>query len=284
MVECTVFGGLVLDRYLEIETFPDRGQDQLIQNEFAMAGGCAINMASTFNNLGGRAHVVSYLGNDDVGRDILSYMKRHDFSLAHVDTVDEESGYCIILLEQDGERTFLTKKGAEGLFRREILKGNEQVIRHALVTGYYLMSDEAHDIVACLEDIADNGGMTLFDPGPLGAEIDADILRRTMAVSDVVCVNESEEPLISGLIRQNHILVVKRGAEGGYIYHRGHTVSYAATDTEVVDTTGAGDSFDAAFFYGLVTGLDIEEAAELGARCAGIVIGIKGPHGFWRAP
>ena len=281
MVECTVLGGLVLDRYLEIETFPERGGDQLILNEFAMAGGCAINMASTFNNLGGCAHVVSYLGDDEVGEDIRDYMEHHGFSTAHVDVAEEPSGYCIILLEQDGERTFLTMKGAEGLYDPSLLQDREMHMRHALVTGYYLLSEQAGDVVDSLETIADNDGLILFDPGPLGSEIEGDIFRRMVDLSDIISVNESEEALVADLIRPDQILAVKKGAKGGSIFYRDQIICYEAVEVPVVDTTGAGDSFDAGFFYGLLAGMDIRAAADLGARCAAFVVGIKGPHGFW---
>lgn len=281
MIECTVFGGLVSDRYLEIEALPARGQDMLIQNEFAVAGGCAINMASTFNNLGGQAHIVSHIGTDDTGKHMRSYLERNGFSMRCIGEQDGETGYCLILLEPDGERTFLTKRGVESTFSEALIqKAND--IRHALITGYYLLSDEAGSIVSYLERIAENDGLILFDPGPLVGDIDAGLLRRAVALSDIVAVNEAELPFVCGLTGENHIVVVKRGIEGGSVSHAGRTFHYNAAHVEnVIDTTGAGDSFAAGFLYGCASGKTLPEAAELGAACAGIVVGIKGPHGHW---
>ena len=69
-MDCIIFGGLVVDKYFDIEGYPDRGQDGFITSEAAYVGGCAINIAATINNLGGRAHVVSYIGNDRTGEQI----------------------------------------------------------------------------------------------------------------------------------------------------------------------------------------------------------------------
>ena len=63
-MDCIIFGGLVVDKYFDIESYPDRGQDGFITGEAAFVGGCAINIAATINNLGGRAHVVSDVGSE----------------------------------------------------------------------------------------------------------------------------------------------------------------------------------------------------------------------------
>ena len=100
MVECTIFGGVLLDRYLEMEAYPERSQDGLITNEFSMAGGCSINMAATFNNLGGSAHMVSYIGLDPTGREIMDYLNLHGFSGKYIKQVEGDTGYSIVILEK----------------------------------------------------------------------------------------------------------------------------------------------------------------------------------------
>ena len=82
-MDCIVLGGLVADRYFDIESFPERGQDGLITSETAYVGGCAINIAATINNLGGNAHIVSYVGNDKTGEQIMNYIRKNKTDRRH---------------------------------------------------------------------------------------------------------------------------------------------------------------------------------------------------------
>lgn len=282
MIECTIFGGIILDQYLELKAYPVRGQDEFILGEFSMAGGCSVNMAATFNNLGGTAHMVSCLGPDAAGREILAYLDAHGFSKRYIDCGDEASGYCLVLLEQDGERTFLTKKGVESRFPGELLRGEEGKITYALVTGYYLLSEHAGDIVNCVEKIAEKGGLVLFDPGPLADRIDQKILKRAVSASRIVAMNEAEAKQIGGIEDPSKLIVIKRGAAGGTVTRGQETFGYQAKRVKAVDTTGAGDSFAAGLMFGLAKGMDLRAAVDLGVECAAITVTLKGPHGFWR--
>ncbi len=281
MVECTIFGGIILDKYMEVESFPKKGEDVLIRNDFSIAGGCSVNMAATFHNLGGNAHIVSYLGSDSTGVEIMDYLVAHNFSLRYIRRTDTESGYCVVLLEKDGERTFLTKKGAEDSFQRELLSGEEERIMNTMVTGYYLLSKNAGDVTACLEKIARNGGWILFDPGPLVHMIDPDVLTRVMAISKVVTVNEAEMAAIVSPIDKSKILVIKKGGNGGIVHYGSETFTYMAKDVRVEDTTGAGDSFAAGLMFGLTTGMGVQEALNIAIESAAVTVTFKGPHGFW---
>lgn len=65
-----LLGGIITDRYFEVEHYPDLGQDTLILNSFDKIGGCALNVAVTLNNLGSLPYIVSKLGDDEVGKKI----------------------------------------------------------------------------------------------------------------------------------------------------------------------------------------------------------------------
>ena len=80
-MDSLIFGGVIADRYFYIDKYPQKGGEAIIKGEKSYVGGCAINMASTINNLGGNAHVVSYLGNDKTGNQIASYMKKNGFAM-----------------------------------------------------------------------------------------------------------------------------------------------------------------------------------------------------------
>lgn len=282
MVECTIFGGILLDKYLEMERYPERGQDSLITNEFSMAGGCSINMAATFNNLGGNAHVVSYIGIDSTGREIMDYLNWHGFSGKYVKQTTGNTGYSIVILEKNGERTFLTKKGVESRFDRTLLRDEIPSIKNVMVTGYYLLCDNPRELVRCLSEVRKHCDHFLFDPGPLVGEIDSEALEKVLSMADIVTLNEAEAACTALPKDSSKVIIIKKGKSGGEVLSREEHFSYEAMDVEAVDTTGAGDSFAAGLMFGFISGMDLRSAVSVAVKSAAITVTMKGPHGFWK--
>lgn len=290
-MDCIVLGGLVADRYFDIESFPERGQDGLITSETAYVGGCAINIAATINNLGGNAHIVSYVGNDKTGEQIINYIRKNKFAEDFIKQTEGISGYCLVFKEPDGERTFLTKKGVEGNFDTGLLDNIDNIrAKVGAVTGYYLLNENASLIMDCIEVMRVSGTKFIFDPGPLVGSIDKEILKRMVKASAVITPNEAElavfeqedKNFIENFIKNKGIVVRKQGNRGGMCYTRHGIFNYNSVKTEAVDTTGAGDSFTGALCYSLGSGTDIKSSVELASVCAAKTVEINAPHGFWK--
>ena len=290
-MDCIVLGGLVADRYFDIESFPERGQDGLITSETAYVGGCAINIAATINNLGGNAHIVSYIGNDKTGEQIMNYIRKNKFAEDFIKQTEGISGYCLVFKEPDGERTFLTKKGVEGNFDTGLLDNIDNIrAKVGAVTGYYLLNENASLIMDCIEVMRVSGTKFIFDPGPLVGSIDKEILKRMVKASAVITPNEAElavfeqedKNFIENFIKNKGIVVRKQGNRGGMCYTRHGVFNYNSVKTEAVDTTGAGDSFTGALCYSLGSGTDIKSSVELASVCAAKTVEINAPHGFWK--
>lgn len=290
-MDCIVLGGLVADRYFDIESFPERGQDGLITSETAYVGGCAINIAATINNLGGNAHIVSYVGNDKTGEQIMNYIRKNKFAEDFIKQTEGISGYCLVFKEPDGERTFLTKKGVEGNFDTGLLDNIDNIrAKVGAVTGYYLLNESASLIMDCIEVMRVSGTKFIFDPGPLVGSIDKEILKRMVKASAVITPNEAElavfeqedKNFIENFIKNKGIVVRKQGNRGGMCYTRHGIFNYNSVKTEAVDTTGAGDSFTGALCYSLGSGTDIKSSVELASVCAAKTVEINAPHGFWK--
>src|SRR5262249_12893585 len=65
-------------------------------------------------------------------------------------------------------------------------------------------------------------------------------------------------------------IAVKLGGKGGLARQRGQTIQADALPVDVVDTTGAGDSFDAGFVYGYLHGWDRERTLRLACACGSL--------------
>ena len=107
------------DVYYSVSRWPDRRQDGLSRTKRGGGRLCGQYGGHRGENLGLRAHVVS-CGEDEIGGRMDSYLKEHGLSRRLIRRTGGVSGKCLVFVEPDGERTFLTRKGAEGLFPEEL--------------------------------------------------------------------------------------------------------------------------------------------------------------------
>lgn len=278
-----------MDCYYEVDALPKRGQDAFITGEKMIAGGCAVNMAVTIKNLGGKAHVISGMGSDASSDVLMDYMAKNGLSDKFIERVGGEIGKCLVFLEPDGERTFLTSKGAEGVFTEAMSERIKKEIPAAVgVTGYYLLNEDSERVVETVEYLHSKGTKVLFDPSPLISSIDDAYIGRMLRASDIMTPNTTELEYIkkftslSEYVSRGKTAVVKSGGSGGAVYSPNGSFEYKAALVEnVTDTTGAGDSFAGALLFAMMYDVPFDMAVELAAKCAAKTVQIDGPHGFW---
>lgn len=290
MEKILICGGLIIDKYVLVDEYPERGGDGYITGGFDVVGGCAVNIASTVKNLGAMPYVVSAIGNDFAGDEIMNFMKKEQLSVDCVKRAEGSTGYCLVFLEPDGERTFLTYKGCEAGYSDSLIS-NETTdsCRVVAVTGYYLLDGSSQKLIERLKILKDKGCSVIFDPSPLVDKIDESYLKEILLISDVVTPNESEVKTLAGAetpeqwalscCEKGLSVIIKKGADGGVLYQKGEKIPYDAIGVRTVDTTGAGDSFTGAIAYALANGIPLEKGILLAASTAAVTATIKGPNG-----
>lgn len=281
-----VFGGLLLDHYVAVDHLPERGGDGMIQAERSFVGGCAINMTVTAQNLiqsfgsDVSVHVVSGLGEDETSQKITEYMNEHDLSMEYVERIEGTTGKCYVFVEPDGERTFLTKKGVEVIFSEKMA---EKIVADgclvAGVTGYYLLNKDAAKVVEVLRKLKKQGTIILFDPSPLVHYIDEKVLEGMLEIADVMKPSGEE---LSEEDYAGKVVIKSEGSKGGQVIYPEGSFHYDSVRCQVVDTTGAGDSFSGALLYGLSQKLFLADMIEQAAKASAKTVQVYGPHGFWR--
>ena len=289
-----ILGGIIIDQYVLVDAFPKRGQDTLILESFERVGGCAINVAQTIKNLGGTPLIVSQLGDDQRGREILQYMQTNGFSQDAIRVVDnEETGYCMTIVESSGERTFLTKKGCESAFGFEMINSKWfDKLSSLYLTGYYLLDSVDHQqILSLIQQLKDRAVTVLFDPGPLVDQVQPETLCSVIQLADILTPNTDElqkiqqRLQISGSIYDwwfnngGRWLVEKKGSKGVDLWtkerERDH---FSAYPVKSVDTSGAGDSFAGGLLYGLYQSGDIQQAIKIASACGAFTTTFLSPH------
>lgn len=288
-----LLGGIILDRYFEIEHYPAAGGDALIRNAYERVGGCCINVAVTLQNLGATPLIVSQVGDDDAGKSIERYLDAQGLPKDYIRKVPRSgSGYCLNILESSGERTFFTYRGCEDEFLLEwfpIMAMEE--FAFVYITGYYLLqSQTAAQVIELAAKLRQEGCQVLFDPGALVSEVDRDHLKELLRCVDWLAPNTNELALIAAMLDARDDapawlfeqgvrgLAIKRGRHGVEVFTPAFTFAVKSLPVRCVDSTGAGDSFAGGLIYGLAYGYSLYEAVALGNACGALACTFIGPH------
>ena len=254
---------------------------------------------STAARLGHSTAIISGVGADDFGENIMRRLKKDGVDVSRVIVSDEgRTGIAFVTYFADGERKFLfytdnspfTKAKAP-----ESMQGFEDT-KYMHIMGCSLMSDMnfAREIVKFMNMMKGAGVKVSFDPN-IRPEIMKDkavfdLLQEVFMSSSILMPGVSEIKMFTGkedvdeaikAVFENpslEVLVLKNGSKGSKIYTRkGLEVEQPIYKVVQEDATGAGDSYDAAFICGLAEGKSLAEAAKMGAAAGALNAAAFGP-------
>ncbi|MFZ5823166.1 MAG: carbohydrate kinase family protein [Bacillota bacterium] len=274
------FGDLVLDVVASVESALDRDTDTPGEVRSA-PGGSAANFAVWTARLGSPVRFAGRVGDDLLGRALAADMEREGvacriaFDPVHPTAV-------LVLFSEGSQRHMMVPRGANHhLDAVDIDADDLRTAGWLHVTGYSFFWEAPRRAAARAIDLAREAGLPIsLDPSSAGF-----IRRHGLAVPaglKLLLPNREEALALTGLAdveaaaralaAQAETVAVKLGGEGALLAHEGRLVHVepAPLDGPVVDATGAGDAWGAAFIHGLRTGLAPLDAARaanrLGAR------------------
>lgn len=272
-------------------------------------GGDALNSAVYLARAAGEAvevNFISAMGTDPLSKGMISRWQAEGVKTSHVLTdPHHQPGLYLIQLDEQGERTFLywrNDSAARYLVRHPdypALLAQMAEMDAIYLSGISLAILPPEDRLRLLDDLktlSQQGKTILFDsnyrPALWADENETrDCYQAMYALTDMALVTDDDEARLWGDSDRNATFarlakagvkqaIIKAGAQGcDYRDLRtdAPVINIATTPvTQVVDTTSAGDAFNAGFLAGWLTGADIERAARMGHRLAGVVIQHKG--------
>lgn len=286
----TIIGAAIVDvlaRPVTPEVFCTGSQP--IEEARLSFGGDALNEAVVLARFGKRAELVSKVGDDDAGRQVLAYLKNAGVSVECVN-IEKclQTGTNIVLVGKDGERYFLTnphgslRKLAEGDIQ-PYLDGAADIVCFAGMFVSPLLDIPAMERI--FRSIKSKPGRILAaDLTKAKNKERLEDLKSLLPYIDFLFPNEEEIALLTGetdpdanarLLVQAGVgcAVVKCGSKGCLI--RTDDASYripAYPVREAVDSTGAGDSFAAGFLWGISEKMGLEACGRLACAAASCIV------------
>ncbi len=277
-IRLVAVGGAGLGIRLDVDRPASAGETVLAHSAKAINGGKASNQAIGAACFGAEAAIVSA-----VGRDAFAPLAREPLLRHGVDTrglielPDESTMVGAVMVDAQGENSITLAPGALAGLTSADVQQHERLFRDADVC---IVSLEI-TVEAALEALRlarTHGSITILNPAPAPS---ADAVTALVALADWVTPNEHEAAAMSGKRgdpeeQARHLLtlgargvVMTLGAAGALIATEGSTrrvPTVALGPSEVVDTAGAGDAFNAAFAVALASGSSVLDSVRLGCE------------------
>jgi sugar/nucleoside kinase (ribokinase family) len=255
-------------------------QEKLVDGIGLGIGGAAAITAVAAARLGLRSALVAAIGDDPAGDFMLGQLAAAGVDTAAVVVRPGQPTGMTVALSRGNDRAILTATGAMSTLTAADIPGDLiRRARHLHVSSYFLLERSLGPGLPAVLRAARRGGTTTSLDTNWDPELrwGGDTLGACLAETDVLLPNEAEARHLSGaaaigpaaaaLNGRGPRVVVKLGARGALCAdgQRWHRIELPARlDHPVVDTTGAGDCFNAGLIAGLRRGLDLPEAAALG--------------------
>ncbi len=256
-------------------------------------GGSAANTIYTLASMGVACGYLGKTGEDKLGSLFREAFEKKKIQV-HLVRSEKDTGRVMSLVSRDSERTMATYLGASADLKPEELTEEVFCNYSLLYIEGYLVQD--HSLIETAVDLARKEGLKVaIDLSSFNVvEANLAFLQNLIAEKvDIVFANEEEalaytgkEPMeaVSEIAAQCEIAIVKIGKAGSIIQQGQERVSVAPVEAHSVDTTGAGDSYAAGFFYGMARGYDLEKGGRIAALVSGKVVEVMGaklPEDAW---
>ncbi len=273
-----VVGSYAVAMFIKTPRMPIFGETLIGSDFFMGPGGKGSNQAIAISRLGGKVSFVCFVGNDSLGDEALNLFKKEKINTELIKRTKKSTGVGFVILNDDGENGIILDMGSNN----ELDLGYLDEIKENLSKYNFVLSGFEIPFKTALYSLKiskQNGSITILNPAPA-----INLVNEDLSFIDYVTPNESELRICLGMrpdaqnsnselaekLFKNGInnLVVTEGEKGCLIINNDINEHVPGVKVDVVDTTGAGDAFNAGLTVALSEGKNIIESLKF-ANCCG---------------
>ncbi len=287
MNKITVVGSFVMDVIGTMDDFPLEGQTIIGKKMFTLPGGKGANQAVAAARLGGNVTMIGMVGNDPYGDRFKRLFSEENIDISNVLTsYDEPTAVGLIQTNNKGENKIVVIPGANYDFKISDLEKVKDILKESKIVIAQL--ELKQEVTFRLIDLCYELNVPIIlNPAP-AIPIEDKYLKKLTYLTP----NETELEILTGLKVNNlenakeaiqklldlgvETVVATLGSKGAIIgdsegFH--HIEGYKV---KVVDTIGAGDSFNGALAYGIVSGHSIVDSVRYANGVGALTVGNQG--------
>lgn len=289
MKKVLVAGEINVDLVLQgYHDFPVPGKEVLVDDFSMVLGSASAICAMGLARLGTPVSFLGRVGDDPWGRFCLDALRGRDIDVSRVIVDPSIKTGVTVAITSPRDRALVSYLGSIGaLTAADVTPRALEGFDHLHVSSYFLQEGLRPGIHGLFRMAHGLGLTTSLDPGYDPSETWGGDLTDTLGATDLFFPNEVElrgmcgtgdpEQALRALRRDGLRVVAKLGADGATTLEKGETLHVPAFGVKAIDTTGAGDSFDAGFLHAWLAGEEVAACLRLGAACGALsTLGLGG--------
>ena len=280
-----VFGSLNADLVIRADRLPRKGETLQGGDLAVYPGGKGANQAYAAARLGARTMMFGAVGRDVFGDLLLESLKGGGVDVSGIRRTDGATGCASITVLPDGDNSILLAPGANATINEHWADAMAPDLERKPIVLCQL-EVPLPAVTALLQSAAAKGARVILDPAP-ACPLSSELLR----LAYMVTPNQTECALLIGrpdqppetyedareaarLLHERGVgqVIVKMGERGCFVSAGDESFVVPAFTVEAVDTTAAGDTFNAGVAAALAEGRSLREAVELGSAAAAISV------------
>jgi len=274
LTQIAVIGSTNVDLIVEAARRPEAGETILGSSFHLAPGGKGANQAVAIARLGGQVTFFGCTGDDEFGHLVRENLSKQGVQIDNLKIkVGESTGVAVVVIAS-GDNSIIVVSGANNFVSPAYI---DTVRRHILQSDLVLMQNEIPletifmvTALCSVEQIP-----VILNPAP-ALRLEQSLIDKL----DYIIPNEHEARTIFGidngleplLKRYPYKLIITLGEEGAVYSNGEQIVQIPAIDVQVVDTTGAGDTFIGAFSFAISQKCELYHAILFAQYAAGLSI------------
>jgi len=285
MSSIVVFGSLNIDLVALSPHLPLAGETLIGSKYWDAPGGKGGNQAYGAAKLGADVSMFGRVGNDNYGTRMRANLESVGCDTRGLKTIEGSSGVALISLAETGQNSIIVVSGANDRYSPADVKADRQLMAGAKLI--LLQLENPYETVTAAAQIGQQlGARVMLDPAPAPSSLPDDLLRAV----DIITPNETEAARLAGspatslsLDEARNIarklqsmgpktVIMKLGAQGCLLLDGDVATPVAAPKVNALDTTAAGDEFNAAFAVAISEAASLVDACRFAAHAAALSV------------
>ena len=283
MAKIFVLGSLNMDLVANTEHFPKAGETIKSEKFFVNEGGKGLNQAVACAKMGADTYMLGAVGDDEYGKQLIKALKSYGVNTKHIQKIKKENSGTALITISDGENKIVVNSGANALIN---FASVEKILNTKALPGDILILQQEIPLEIIEKAIvlaAKKYVKVILNPAPA-----AKISKESYKKVDLIIPNETETEILTEICPEDEVstrlaiqslhklgvknVIITLGGKGAVI-SAGKEIEYIQPKkVNVVDTTGAGDTFVGVVAVMLQEGKSLSKAANFANVAAALKI------------
>lgn len=272
-------GSLNLDYVYQVDHIVTEGETLASGGMEIFCGGKGLNQSIALARAGVPVYHAGMIGED--GGMLLDICRENGVDTRYIRKIPGKNGHTMIQVDRKAQNCILLYGGSNRALTREWV---DEVLEEFGEGDLLLLQNEINLLGYIVDSGYRKGMRIVLNPSPMDENLD----QVDMEKISLFLMNETEGARIAGAGEPEEVLslmarkypraeeVLTLGSRGSIYQGNGCLYRQSAFRVKAVDTTGAGDTFTGYFLAGLLKGMEVPAALELGSRAAALAVSRKG--------